>query len=53
MEARGLRQKDFGALIGSQPRASEVLNRQRPLTLPMIVFVHPVWPTLIISFGPP
>ena len=40
MEARGLRQKDFAALIGSQPRASEVLNRQRPLTLPMIrVFV--------------
>ena len=36
MEARGLRQKDFAALIGSQPRASEVLNRQRPLTLPMI-----------------
>ena len=36
MEARGLCQKDFGALIGSQPRASEVLNRQRPLTLPMI-----------------
>ena len=37
MEARGLRQKDFGALIGSQPRASEVLKRQqRPLTLPMI-----------------
>ena len=30
MEARGLRQKDLAALIGSQPHASEVLNRQRP-----------------------
>ena len=36
MEARGLRQKDLAAVIGSQPRASEVLNRRRPLTLPMI-----------------
>ena len=36
MEARGLHQKDLAALIGSQPRASEVLNRHRPLTLPMI-----------------
>ena len=34
MEARGLLQKDLAALIGSQPRASEVLNRHRPLTLP-------------------
>ena len=36
MEARGLRQKDLAAVIGSQPHASEVLNRRRPLTLPMI-----------------
>ncbi len=43
MEARGLRQKDFGALIGSQPRASEVLNRQRPLTLPMIRALSTGW----------
>ena len=43
MEARGLRQKDFAALIGSQPRASEVLNRQRPLTLPMIRALSIEW----------
>ena len=35
MEARGLLQKDLAALIGSQPRASEVLGRRRPLTLSM------------------
>ena len=43
MEARGLRQKDFAALIGSQPRASEVLSRQRPLTLPMIRALSNEW----------
>ncbi len=43
MEARGLRQKDFAALIGSQPRASEVLNRRRPLTLPMIRTLSLEW----------
>ena len=31
MEARGLLQRDFAALIGSQPRASEVFNRPRPV----------------------
>ena len=43
MEARGLCQKDFAALIGSQPRASEVLNRHRPLTLPMIRALSIEW----------
>ena len=43
MEARGLRQKDLAALLGSQPRASEVLNRQRPLTLPMIRALAADW----------
>ena len=43
MEARGLHQKDFAALIGSQPRASEVLNRHRPLTLPMIRALSIEW----------
>ena len=43
MEARGLCQKDFAALIGSQPRASEVLNRLRPLTLPMIRALSIEW----------
>ena len=36
MEAPGYRQKDLAAEIGSQPHASEVLSRRRPLTLPMI-----------------
>ena len=43
MESRGLRQKDLAALIGSQPRASEVLNRHRPLTLPMIRALSIEW----------
>ena len=43
MEARGLRQKDLAALIGSQPHASEVLSRRRPLTLPMIHALSTEW----------
>ena len=43
MEARGLRQKDLAALIGSQPRASEVLKRRRPLTLAMIRTLSSEW----------
>ena len=43
MEARGLRQKDLAALIGSQPRASEVLSRRRALTLPIIRALSSEW----------
>lgn len=43
MEARGLRQKDLAAVLGSQPRASEVLARRRPLTLPMIRALSAKW----------
>ena len=43
MEARGYEQKDLAALIGSQPRASEVLNRRRPLTLSMIRALSTGW----------
>ena len=43
MESRGLRQKDLAAVIGSQPHASEVLNRRRPLTLPMIRALSAEW----------
>ncbi len=43
MKARGLRQKDLAALIGSQPRTSEVLSRWRPLTLPMIRALSAKW----------
>ena len=43
MEARGYRQKDLAAVIGSQLHASEVLNRRRPLTLPMIRALSAEW----------
>ena len=43
MEARGYRQKDLADLIGSQPHASEVLNRRRPLTLHMIRTLSAEW----------
>ena len=43
MESRGFRQKDLATLIGSQPRASEVLKRQRPLTLAMIRVLSAEW----------
>lgn len=43
MEARGLLQRDLAALIGSQPRASEVLGRRRPLTLRMIRSLSREW----------
>lgn len=36
MEEKGLRQKDIADLLGGRNRASEVLSRKRPLTLPMI-----------------
>ena len=43
MEARGFRQGELAALIGSQPRASEILNRRRPLTLRMIRTLSREW----------
>ncbi len=43
MEARGLRQKDLAAVIGSQPHASEVLHRRRPLSLAMIRALAAEW----------
>jgi HTH-type transcriptional regulator/antitoxin HigA len=36
MEQQGLRAKDLEPFLGSSGRVSEVLNRRRPLTLPMI-----------------
>lgn len=36
MEEQGLRQKDIAELLGGKNRASEILARKRPLTLPMI-----------------
>lgn len=43
MEARGLRQKDLATVIGSQPHASEVLSRRRPLSLAMIRALSAEW----------
>src|ERR1700691_5665679 len=36
MENSGRTRKDFEAIVGSSGRASEILNRKRNLTLPMI-----------------
>ncbi len=36
MEQQGLRQKDIAELLGGKNRASEILSRKRPLTIPMI-----------------
>ncbi len=36
MAEQGLRQKDIAEILGGKNRASEVLSRKRPLTLPMI-----------------
>jgi HTH-type transcriptional regulator / antitoxin HigA len=40
MEQLGLRQKDIAPLLGGKNRASEILSRKRPLTLPMIRALH-------------
>jgi HTH-type transcriptional regulator/antitoxin HigA len=40
MEQMGLKRKDLIPMIGSRSRVSEVLNRKRPLTIPMIVRLH-------------
>jgi HTH-type transcriptional regulator/antitoxin HigA len=36
MEQKGLTRSDLEPAIGSRGRVSEVLNRKRPLTLPMV-----------------
>jgi HTH-type transcriptional regulator / antitoxin HigA len=43
MEQNGFRQKDLAGVIGSGSRASEVLNRHRPLTVQMIKAIHAAW----------
>jgi antitoxin component HigA of HigAB toxin-antitoxin module len=42
MEMNGRTRSDLAGLIG-QSRATEVLARKRPLTLPMIRAIHRVW----------
>ena len=43
MEMEGRSQADLARLLGSPSRASEVLRRKRPLTLPMIWALHREW----------
>jgi HTH-type transcriptional regulator/antitoxin HigA len=43
METGGLSQADLGRLLGSRQRASDILKRRRPLTLPMIRKLHRQW----------
>lgn len=43
MDLNGYTQADLGRLLGSRSRASEVLNRRRPLTLAMIHKLHEEW----------
>jgi HTH-type transcriptional regulator/antitoxin HigA len=43
MEQSGRRQADLAALLGSRSRASEVLNRRRPLTMTMVWRLHEEW----------
>ena len=44
MEQNDLRQGDLGVVIGSQPRASEVLARRRALSVEMIRRIAAAWP---------
>jgi len=40
MEQKGLQPRDLVPFIGSRNRVYEVLNRKRPLTLPMVWRLH-------------
>jgi len=42
MEQKGLKPRDLEPAIGSRGRVSEILNRKRPLTLPMIRGLAPL-----------
>ena len=43
MEMKGLTQADLAEILGSRPRASEILNRKRALTLQMIQLISSKW----------
>jgi HTH-type transcriptional regulator/antitoxin HigA len=43
MEQAGYTQADLAKLIGSRPRASEILNRKRGLTMEMAWKLHREW----------
>ena len=43
MEQNGFRQKDLAKVLGSESRASEILNRQRNLSMENIKAIHKAW----------
>ncbi len=43
METGGYTQADLARLLGSRPRASEIMNRKRALTIPMAYKLHREW----------
>jgi HTH-type transcriptional regulator/antitoxin HigA len=43
METAGYTQADLAKLLGSRPRASEIMNRKRALTIPMAYKLHREW----------
>ena len=43
MEIKRKRQSDLAELVGGKPRASEIMNRKRPLTLRMIQKINGSW----------
>ncbi len=40
---KGLPQSALAEVLGSAPRASEILNRRRALTMDMVVKLHDAW----------
>ena len=55
MEQKGLTRRDLEPAIGGRGRVSEVLNRKRPLTLPMVgalsVLLHIPADVLVQPYG--
>jgi HTH-type transcriptional regulator/antitoxin HigA len=43
METGGYTKADLAQLLGSRPRASEIMNRKRALTIPMAYKLHREW----------
>ena len=43
MEMAGYRQRDLAELFGSKSRASEIINRRRPLNLPQVHALVQAW----------
>ena len=43
MDIKKKKQSDLAELVGGKPRASEIMNRKRPLTLRMIQKINTSW----------